>query len=130
LNISDKDQVDLAYSGLSTHLKEKLENHAFSDVSQVLQRALYCARQAKESRCFPRSSDKPINVRRVNMVEYSSESSDDEEVDMCVAEWIWSSKSKSFICSSLKPACKSRQDEMCYTFDAVKCDRIFDYLLQ
>jgi hypothetical protein len=25
---------------------------------------------------------------------------------------------------------KSRQDEMCYTFDIAKCDRIFDYLLQ
>jgi hypothetical protein len=36
LNISDKDFADLAYSGLSLHLKEKLENHVFSDVSQVL----------------------------------------------------------------------------------------------
>jgi hypothetical protein len=39
LNISDN---DLAYSRLSPHLKEKLESHAFSDVSQVLQRALDC----------------------------------------------------------------------------------------
>jgi hypothetical protein len=36
LNISDKDLVDLAYSGLTPHLKEKLESHIFSDVSQVL----------------------------------------------------------------------------------------------
>jgi hypothetical protein len=36
LNISDKDLVDLAYSGLSLHLKEKIESHIFSDVSQVL----------------------------------------------------------------------------------------------
>jgi hypothetical protein len=42
LNISDKDLADLAYSRLLLHLKEKLESHAFSDVSQVLQRALYC----------------------------------------------------------------------------------------
>jgi hypothetical protein len=48
----------------------------------------------------------------------------------CVAKWSWGSKSKPFICSILKPASKSRQDEMCYTFDVVKCDRIFDYLLQ
>jgi hypothetical protein len=39
-NISDKDLVDLAYAGLSPYLKEKLESHVFSDVSQVLQRAL------------------------------------------------------------------------------------------
>jgi hypothetical protein len=40
------------------------------------------------------------------------------------------SKSKPFVCSSLKPASKSRQDNMRYTFDAAKYDRIFDYLLQ
>jgi hypothetical protein len=42
LNISDKDLADLAYSGLSSHQREKLESHAFSSVSQVLQRALDC----------------------------------------------------------------------------------------
>jgi hypothetical protein len=41
------------------------------------------------------------------MVEYSSESSDDKEADMCVAEWNWGPKSKSFVCSSLKPNSKS-----------------------
>jgi hypothetical protein len=40
LNISDKDLADLTYSGLPPHLKEKLESHVFSNVSQVLQRAL------------------------------------------------------------------------------------------
>jgi hypothetical protein len=49
---------------------------------------------------------------------------------MCIAEWSWGSKSKPFICSSLKSASKSRQDEMRYTFDVAKCDRIFDYMLQ
>jgi hypothetical protein len=49
LNISDKDLADLAYSRLSPHLKEKLESHVFSDVSQVLQRAMDCESQAKES---------------------------------------------------------------------------------
>jgi hypothetical protein len=29
LNIFDKDLVDLVYSGLTPHLKEKLESHAF-----------------------------------------------------------------------------------------------------
>jgi hypothetical protein len=64
------------------------------------------------------------------MVEYSSKSLDDEEADICVAEWSWRSKSKPFICSSLKLASKSREDEMCYIFDVAKCDTIFDYLLQ
>jgi hypothetical protein len=106
LNISDKDLTDLAYPRLAPHLKEKLERHVFS-----------------------RSSEKLRNERHVNMVEYSSESSDDEEADICVAEWSWGSESKPFVCSSLKPTSKSRQYEMRYTFDVTKCDRIFDYLL-
>jgi hypothetical protein len=126
----DKDLADLAYSGLSPHLKENLESHIFSNVSQVLQRALECESQAKESRGIHRTSDKRRNDHYVNMVEYSSESSDDKETDMCAAKWSWGSKSKPFVCSSLKPASRSRQDKMCYTFDIAKCDGIFDYLLQ
>jgi hypothetical protein len=129
LNISDKDLANLAYSGLSPHLKEKLESHVFSDVSQVLQWVLNCESRAKESRSFPRSSDKPSNERHVNMVEYSSESSDDKEANICVVEWNWGYKSKPFICSILKPTSKSQQDKMCYTFDITKCDKIFYYLL-
>jgi hypothetical protein len=34
------------------------------------------------------------------------------------------------VCSSLKSASKSQQDEMHYTFDVAKFDRIFYYLLQ
>jgi hypothetical protein len=56
-------------------------------VSQVLQRALNCESRVKKSRSFPRSNEKSRNKHQVNMVEYSSELSDDEEVDMCVAEW-------------------------------------------
>jgi hypothetical protein len=67
-----------------------------------------CESRAKESRNSPRSSEKPRNERHVNMVEYSSESSDDEEADMCVAEWTWGSKTKSFVCSSLKLTSRSR----------------------
>jgi hypothetical protein len=120
----------LAYSGLTPHLKDKLESHLFSNVSQVLQRALNCESRAKEPRSFPRTSDKPRNEHHINMIDYGSESSDDKEANMCIAEWSWGSKSKQFICSSLKPASKSRQDEMSYTFDVAKCERIFDYLLQ
>jgi hypothetical protein len=64
------------------------------------------------------------------MVEYSSESSGDKEVDMCVAKWRWGSKSKPFVCSSLKLAFKIQQDKFRYTFNIIKCDRIFYYLLQ
>jgi hypothetical protein len=82
------------------------------------------------SRSFPRTSDEPRNECHVNTVEYSTKSSDNEEADMSIAEWRWGSKSKPFMCSSLKAASKSRQDEIRNTFDIANCDRIFDYLLQ
>jgi hypothetical protein len=129
LNIFNKDLANLAYSRLTPHLKGKLESHAFCGISQVLQRAMDYESRAKESRCFTRSGDKHRNEHHINMVEYSSKTSDDEDVNMCVVEWNWASKSKPFICSSLKPALKSRQDEIRYIFDIAKCDRIFDYLL-
>jgi hypothetical protein len=129
LNIFNKDLVDLAYSRLTPHLKEKLESHVFSDVSKVLQRALDCESRA-ESRNFPMSSEKTRNERHFSAVEYSSESLDDEEADMCVAEWSSGMKSKPFACSSLKPASKCRQDVIRYMFDVAKCGGICDYLLQ
>jgi hypothetical protein len=97
----------MLYSELSPHLKEKLESYTFTDGSQVLQRDLDYERRAKESKGFTRSDDNPRNDRHVNMVEYSSELSNDEEADMCIAKWNWASKSKPFVCSSLKPASKS-----------------------
>jgi hypothetical protein len=72
LNISDKDLANLTYSGLTPHLKEKFESHAFSDVIQVLQRTLDYESRAKESRNFHRTSDKPRNDCHVYMIEYSS----------------------------------------------------------
>jgi hypothetical protein len=86
LYISDKDLANLAFLGLLSHLREKLESHAFFDVSQALQKALNCESQAKESRSVARSGDKSRNDCPINMVEYGSESSDDDEVDMCIAE--------------------------------------------
>jgi hypothetical protein len=116
LNISDKGLIDLAYSGLSSYLKEKLEGHNFLML-------------AKEFRGFTRGNDKSRNDRHVNMVEYGSELLNDEEDDICVAEWNWGSKSKPFVYSALELVSKNRQDEMHFTFNVAKCDKIFNYLL-
>jgi hypothetical protein len=59
----------------------------FFDISQVLQMALDCESRAKESRSFTRSGDKPRSDCPINMVKYTSESSDDKEADMCIAKW-------------------------------------------
>jgi hypothetical protein len=42
LNILNKDLANLAYSRLSPHLREKLNSHVLSDVSQVLQKDQDC----------------------------------------------------------------------------------------
>jgi len=54
--------------------------------------------------------------------------SDDEKKE--VAEFIWASEAKPYACSSLKPIPKNRQEQVRFTFDVSKCDRIFDELLR
>jgi hypothetical protein len=44
-------------------------------------------KSARESRGFTRNNDKPRNDHHVNIVEYGSESSDDEQANRCVVEW-------------------------------------------
>ena len=50
-------------------------------------------------------------------------------MDICVAEWIQTPKSKPFACPALKPT-PAKREEIKYTFDVNKCDKIFDMLLQ
>jgi hypothetical protein len=64
----------------------------------------------------------------VHIIDYDSDSSNDSDKEVYAAEFIWPSKEKSY--SSLKPASKGRQEEIKFTFDVSKCDRIFDELLK
>jgi hypothetical protein len=66
----------------------------------------------------------------VHIIDYDSDSSDDSDKEIYVAEFVWPSKEKSYSCSSLKPASKGRQEEIKFTFDVSKCDRIFYELLK
>jgi hypothetical protein len=61
------------------------------------------------------------------MVEDNARS--DEDTEICVAEWVDTPKGKLVTCSFLKPGARKR-DEMCFTFDVTKCDKLFDVLLQ
>ena len=119
LNISEKDLAQLAFVNLLSHIKEKLQGQEFFSLSQLQQKA-----SAHESR-----SKDHVKTSRPNMHvldEYSD--SDDEEGDMYVAEFYWPFKSKPSSCASLRPISKNRQNEMKFTFDVAKCDRIFDDL--
>ena len=45
-------------------------------------------------------------------------------------EFVWPSKAKPSSVPSLKPIQKNQQEELKFTFDVFKCDRIFDELLK
>jgi hypothetical protein len=64
LNIAEKDLADLAFSGLLAHIKDKLEGQHFSDVSQVLQKALAQENRAKEVKHFSRFKDNRNKERK------------------------------------------------------------------
>ena len=61
-------------------------------------------------------------------VDCESDNSDDEKRGVCVAELVWPSEAIPYSCSLLKPIQKNRQEEVRFTFDVSKCDRIFDEL--
>jgi hypothetical protein len=66
----------------------------------------------------------------VHIIYYDSDSSDHSDKEIYVAEFVWPSKEKAYSCSCLKPASKRRREEIKFTFDVSKCDRIFDELLK
>ena len=113
--IFEKDLDELALNGLMPHIKERLEGYEFLTVNQVLQRAL-----AQESR----SKDAKFKSDHFGMHVLQGEALDDEDNEVYAAEFVWSSNDKPSTCASLKPIPKNRHDEVKYTFDVTKCDRI------
>ena len=68
--------------------------------------------------------------REKHIVEYDSISSDDEDKEVYATEFVWPASAKPCSCASLKPNQRNQQEEMKFTFDVSKCDRIFDELLR
>jgi hypothetical protein len=50
LVISERDLAELAFNGLRSHIREKLEGHEFIDVAQFLVRALDHESRSKDTR--------------------------------------------------------------------------------
>jgi hypothetical protein len=63
----------------------------------------------------------------VNCVDGESANVDGTEV--CVAEWVDTPMDKPISCSFLKPN-TTKKDEVKYTFDVTKCDKLFDVLVK
>jgi hypothetical protein len=68
-----------------------------------------------------------MDKSNVNYMEESSAS--EEEGAVCVAEWVDTPGNKPISCSFLKYSA-GKKDEMKYTFDVSKCDKLFDLLLK
>jgi hypothetical protein len=118
LSLFDSDLADLVAQGLRYALRERLEGIEFHMLGYAQELKL---NKEKENFKYHRSNN--------HMVDYDSDSSKDES-EVCIARFIWPSKDKTYSCSSLKPASKGRQEEIKFTFDVSKCDRIFDELLK
>jgi hypothetical protein len=107
---------------LRYYLKERLEGIQFFTLAQLLQGALACESRSKET-------TKTIR-HNVHIVECDQSSSDDESMEVYAAEMVWPKQAKSLACSSLQPVQKNRQEEVKFTFNVGKCDKIFDELLK
>jgi hypothetical protein len=118
--IAEKDLADFSFSGLRSHIKERLEGYDFFTITQVHQRALAAESRSKESQERHKHHRPNMHALKCN-----SDSPDDESEEVYTAEYAWPSKYKSYACSTLKPNHKNQQEEK-FTFDASKCDRIFD----
>jgi hypothetical protein len=80
--ISVKDMADLAFNGLRSYLREKLDGHTFITLSQLQQKA-----SAQESRSKENKDNFKHTRCNVNYVNCDSDSSSDESYDVYAAEF-------------------------------------------
>jgi hypothetical protein len=124
LSITDMDLPDICLKCLRSSIRDKIEGFDFLSVAQVQVRALVV-----ENRMNKDKDNFKSHRSNVHIIDYDSDSSNDSDNEVYATEFVWPSK-KSYSCSSLKPASKGRQEEIKFTFDVSKCDRIFDEFLK
>ena len=118
MTISEKDLADLVFNGLRSYLKEKLEGFEYHTVNYLQIKVIGLEFMLKNTK----DTYKP-HRSNTHILEHDSDSSDDESKEVYAAEFVWPSKDKP-MCPSLKPVQKNRQNEIKFTFDVSKCDRI------
>ena len=125
MSLFEKDLVGLALTGLRSSYREKLDGSSFYSINQLQAKALSQETKFKKEKDTYKSHHSNTHV-----VEYDSDSSDDEDKEVYAAEFVWPASAKPSSCASHKPTQKNQQEEMKFTFDVSKCDRIFDELLR
>jgi hypothetical protein len=102
--------------------KREIRSIQFFTLAQLHQRASACESRSKELVKMVHDN--------VHIVEHNQSSSDGEPKEIYTAEIVWPKQAKSSACSSLQPVQKKRQEEIKFTFNVGKCDKIFDELLK
>jgi hypothetical protein len=100
--------ADLAFTGLSSYLREKLEGQDFTDINQVMQRAITHDSRARDNKQYSHFRDtngREKEKQGVNMLEPNTDR--DEETDVCVAERVDAPKGRPMACTFFKA--KSRE---------------------
>jgi hypothetical protein len=81
--------------------------------------------------CESRSKEIAKTFRHnVHIVECDQSSLDDKSTEVYSTEMVWPKQAKSSACCSLQSVQKKRQEEVTFTFNVGKCDKIFDELLK
>jgi hypothetical protein len=130
LTIGETYLVDLAFAGLSSYLNKKVEGQEFFNMNQVLQRAVIHENHPRDQKSYSQFRDGSHKERdKGNMNDLEEGSASEEEVEVCVAEWVDTPRDKPISCSFLRHGAGKR-DEIKYTFDVSKCDKLFDILVK
>jgi hypothetical protein len=100
LTIIEKDLADLAFACLMPYHRDKLDGQEFADTNHLLHRVLPYENRAKSSQ-FRDSANKDKEKHHVNFVD--EEVDDEENNEICVAEWVEKPRDKPISCSFLRP---------------------------
>jgi hypothetical protein len=130
LTIRERGLLDLAFAGLASYLREKMEGKEFLEVNLVMQKAMAYKNRAKDQRWYGWFKEWGFSKKKKENVSYvDGESASEEETEVCVAEWVDTPADKPIPCSFLRPNV-AKKDEVKFTFFVSKCDKLFDVLVR
>jgi hypothetical protein len=122
IHLALKQLVGLAFNGLRYYLKDRLECIQFFTLAQLRQRALACESRSKETAKTIRHNVHIVDVARVARTT--------NQKRFTLPKMDWPKQAKFSACSSLQPVQKKWSEEVKFTFNVGKCDKIFDELLK
>ena len=96
--LSEKDLADLALAGLHSSYIKKLDSSDYCSLSQLQVRAL-----GQETKFRKEKDTYKSHRSNTHIVEYDSDSLDDEDKEVYATEFVWPASAKPCSCASLKP---------------------------